>query len=148
MKLTERRKIIVPTLLMKSRKFNPLIGRDYAFDYEPKKNPTPALIPKMVQTKISLTVNSPPPAKGVVIKEPSPNSGRPTGDKVSGKGKEKTVEPPPKVKPTLKQAPSFSKTTQLGSSSGEKRWSSDSRSSPTKKLRTSVSSSPLLVELF
>ncbi|KAL2557769.1 hypothetical protein Fot_02508 [Forsythia ovata] len=34
MKLMERRKIIVPTLLMKSRIFNPLIGRDCTFDYE------------------------------------------------------------------------------------------------------------------
>ncbi|KAL2531953.1 hypothetical protein Adt_05304 [Abeliophyllum distichum] len=47
--------------------------------------------------------------RGVVIKEPSPNSVRPSLDEVLGKDKEKVVEPSPKVKPTLKQAPSSSK---------------------------------------
>ncbi|KAL2457819.1 Protein arabidillo 1 [Forsythia ovata] len=72
--------------------------------------------------------------QGVVINEPSPNSRRPTGDEVSSKAKEKAMEPPPKVKPTSKQVHSSSKTTQLGFSSREKRPSSDSRSSPAKKL--------------
>ncbi|KAL2545314.1 hypothetical protein Fot_14547 [Forsythia ovata] len=84
---------------------------------KPKKNPTHDPTPKVVQTKISMKAKSPPPVKGVVIKEPSPNFGRPTQDEVSNKGKKKAVEPPPKVKPTSKQAPSSSKTTQLGSSS-------------------------------
>ncbi|KAL2557398.1 hypothetical protein Fot_02137 [Forsythia ovata] len=68
------------------------------------------------------------------VKEPSPNSGRPTQDEVPNKGKEKVVEPPPKVKQTSEQVHSSSKGVQLGSSSGRKRPFSDSRSSPTKKL--------------
>ncbi|KAL2526428.1 hypothetical protein Adt_11482 [Abeliophyllum distichum] len=54
-----------------------------------KKNPVPAPAHKTVQTKISLKVKSPPLAKEVVIKEPSPNSVRPTQDEVLGKDKEK-----------------------------------------------------------
>ncbi|KAL2529357.1 Uncharacterized protein Fot_21958 [Forsythia ovata] len=54
-----------------------------------KKNSTPALTSKEVQNKVSLKVKSPPPVKGV----PSPNSAKPTQDEVSGKGKEKAVEP-------------------------------------------------------
>ncbi|KAL2528664.1 hypothetical protein Fot_21265 [Forsythia ovata] len=76
---------------------------------KPKKNPTPASTPKVVQNKITLKINSRPSAKGVVIKEPSPNSTRPTIDEVADKGKEKVVEPPPKVKPISKQAHSSSK---------------------------------------
>ncbi|KAL2514548.1 Uncharacterized protein Fot_28519 [Forsythia ovata] len=102
---------------------------------KPKKNLTYVSTPKVVQTKISLKAKSPPPTNGVVNKEPSPNSVRPTQNEVSGKGKEKVMEPPPKVKPTSKQAHSSSKTAQLGSSLGEKRPSSDSISSPAKKLR-------------
>ncbi|KAL2488275.1 hypothetical protein Fot_41567 [Forsythia ovata] len=41
---------------------------------KPKKNHTPTSTPKVVQTKISLKAKSPLPVKGVVIKEPSPNS--------------------------------------------------------------------------
>ncbi|KAL2558797.1 Uncharacterized protein Fot_03536 [Forsythia ovata] len=74
--------------------FVPHAIRAYFFDLfaakinftKPKKNPTSAPTPKMVQTKISLKAKSPPPAKGVVIKEPSPNSERPAQEKVSGKG--------------------------------------------------------------
>ncbi|KAL2531943.1 hypothetical protein Adt_05294 [Abeliophyllum distichum] len=76
---------------------------------KPKKNHTPVPTSKGVQTKIFLKLNSPSPAKGVVIKEPSPNSVRPSLDEVLGKDKEKVVEPSPKVKPALKQAPSSSK---------------------------------------
>ncbi|KAL2515105.1 hypothetical protein Fot_29076 [Forsythia ovata] len=67
---------------------------------KPKKNPTPALTHKVMQNKISLKAKSPPPTNGVVIKEPSHNSGRPTTDEVLGKDKEKIVEPPPKAKLT------------------------------------------------
>ncbi|KAL2545338.1 hypothetical protein Fot_14571 [Forsythia ovata] len=115
---------------------------------KPKKNPTPASTPKVVQTKISLKTKSPSLVKEVVIKEPSPNFVRPTQVEVSGKDKEKAVEPPPKVKSTSKLVPSVSKIAQLGSSSGEKRSSSDRRSRPAKKLRTGVSSGPPLVDLF
>ncbi|KAL2483184.1 hypothetical protein Fot_44628 [Forsythia ovata] len=102
----------------------------------------------MVQTKISLKAKSTAPIKGVVIKEHSPNSGRPIVDEVASNDKEKAVEPLPKVKPTLNQALSSSKTTKLGTSLGEKRPSLDSKSSPAKKLQTRVSFGPPIVELF
>ncbi|KAL2505869.1 Uncharacterized protein Adt_21490 [Abeliophyllum distichum] len=104
--------------------------------------PSPAPTLKVVQTKISLKAKSLLPAKGVVIREPSPNPGRPTAIEMEGKGKEKFVEPPPKVKPTSSQLLSFSETTKPGSSSREKRQLSNSRSSLAKKQRTSSSSGP------
>ncbi|KAL2527993.1 Small ubiquitin-related modifier [Forsythia ovata] len=57
---------------------------------KPKKNLAPAPIPKVVHTKISLKGKSPAPVKGVVIREPSPNSGRPIGEQVLGKGKRRS----------------------------------------------------------
>ncbi|KAL2552597.1 Uncharacterized protein Fot_06216 [Forsythia ovata] len=87
----------------------------------PKKNPTFDATPKVIQTKMSLKAKNPQPAKGVVIKEPSPNSGRPTVEEVVGKGEE---------------------TTQLGSSSGERRLSSNSSARPAKKQKTSFTSDP------
>ncbi|KAL2557807.1 hypothetical protein Fot_02546 [Forsythia ovata] len=113
-----------------------------------RKNPAPSSTPKVVQTKIFQKTKNPPPAKGVVIKEPSPSSRKPTTDEVAGKDKEKVMEPPPKVKTTSKQAHSSSKVVQLESISGKKRPPPNSRSSPAKKLRTEVSSGPLLAELF
>ncbi|KAL2488941.1 hypothetical protein Fot_42233 [Forsythia ovata] len=100
-----------------------------------KKNPASTPMLKVVQTKISLKAKSPPPANGMVIREPSPNFGRPTTLEVvgAGAGNEKVVEPPSKVKPTSNQAFSSYKTTQLGSASGEKRPSSDSKSRLAKK---------------
>ncbi|KAL2489182.1 Uncharacterized protein Fot_42474 [Forsythia ovata] len=95
-----------------------------------RKNPTPSPTPKGRQTKISLKAKSPPPVMGVVIKDPSPDSVKPTQDEVSSKGKENAVEPPPNVKSTSKLALFSSKVAQLGSSLGEKRPSLDSRSSP------------------
>ncbi|KAL2489270.1 Uncharacterized protein Fot_42562 [Forsythia ovata] len=115
---------------------------------KPKKNHAPVSTPKVVQTKITLKAKSPPPIKGVVINEPSPNSVRLTTDEVAGKGEEKVAEPPPKVKPTSEQAHFSSKAAQLGSHLGEKRSSTDSMSSRVKKLRTGVSSSLSLSELF
>ncbi|KAL2471278.1 hypothetical protein Adt_39414 [Abeliophyllum distichum] len=113
-----------------------------------KKNYVPTLTPKVVQTKITLKANSPPPAKGVLIQEPSPNPARSTTDKVVEKGKGKVVEPPPKVKSTSTQVPSSSKAAPPGSHLGEKMSSSDSRSSPVKKLRTGIFSSPFLAESY
>ncbi|KAL2464940.1 hypothetical protein Adt_40791 [Abeliophyllum distichum] len=115
---------------------------------KPKKNSTSAPTPKVVQTKINLKAKGSPPAKKVVIKEPSPNSRRSTTNEVVGKGKEEVVEPPPKVKPISNQAPSSSKATQLRSFSGVKMPSLDSRSRPAKRLRTGVSSGPPIVEIF
>ncbi|KAL2544733.1 hypothetical protein Fot_13966 [Forsythia ovata] len=101
---------------------------------KPKKNRTSDPTPKVVQTKISLKAKIPPSANGVLTKEPSPNFGWPTTEEVVGKGKEKVVKPSPKVKPSSSHSPSSSKTTQLGSSSGEKRPSSDSKAALQKSI--------------
>ncbi|KAL2499666.1 hypothetical protein Adt_25216 [Abeliophyllum distichum] len=86
-----------------------------------KKSSAPVLTPKAVQTKITLKAKSPPLAKRVVIQEPSPIFVRLTTNKFVGKGKDKVVEPLPKI--------------------------ADNRSSPDKKLRTRVFSGPPLAEL-
>ncbi|KAL2471137.1 hypothetical protein Adt_39273 [Abeliophyllum distichum] len=92
-------------------------------------------MPKMIQTKISLI-------ERIVIREPSPNSGRSNVEKVVGKDKEKATKPLSKAKPSLRHPHSFSKTTQPWSSSGKKRPSSDSQATPGKKQKTSSSSRP------
>ncbi|KAL2537789.1 hypothetical protein Fot_19180 [Forsythia ovata] len=101
---------------------------------ELKKNPTYAPTPKVLQSNIALKAKSLPLTKGMVIRESSPNSRMPTTDKIAGKGKEKVVEPPPKVKPISMQVSSFSKAGQPRSLLREKRQSSDNRSSFAKKF--------------
>ncbi|KAL2552730.1 Uncharacterized protein Fot_06349 [Forsythia ovata] len=64
--------------------------------------------------------------KWVVIKEPSPNIGRPTTEEVVGKDKGKANEPTPKKEHTLVPL-FFSQTNQPEALTGEKRASSDSR---------------------
>ncbi|KAL2520375.1 Uncharacterized protein Fot_24298 [Forsythia ovata] len=95
---------------------------------QPKKNPSSK--PNVVNTKLLIKAKI---AKGVVIREPSPNTSRPIADDVVGKDNEKAVEPPSKVKPSSSHPISFSRTTQPGPSLGEKKTSSDTRASPVKK---------------
>ncbi|KAL2553237.1 UDP-glucose/GDP-mannose dehydrogenase [Forsythia ovata] len=77
-----------------------------------KKNPiaTSEASPRVIQMKHSQKAKSPPPAKGIVIKEPSPNTGRPTIEEVVGKGRGKAEKPPQKAKHTSIFHPSSSRT--------------------------------------
>ncbi|KAL2486965.1 hypothetical protein Adt_31721 [Abeliophyllum distichum] len=112
---------------------------------KPKKNPTLASASKTM--KITSGEKSLPPSREVVILEPSRTSVMPTQDEILGRAKEKVVGPPPKVKPIPKSIPP-PRDAQLGSSSGEKRPSSDNKPGPAKRIRTGVSSSPPSIELF
>ncbi|KAL2505578.1 Uncharacterized protein Adt_21199 [Abeliophyllum distichum] len=75
-----------------------------------KKNPTFEHSPKVVQMKLLLKAKSLSLANGVVIREPSPNAGRPAVKEVASKGKEKAEEPSQKAKHSSNSLPSSSKT--------------------------------------